>query len=204
MRYEIKDTEFGPNFYDADNDRGLTLADVLVLLNDNKRLADLATVNEGISREYLARETRRAEDNGRRASDMECRVMDLDRRLTETRNALTAAGVADSEPYPEDEDVDDREKSLRTGGRMLSVVERVAILARRSTPHEDPGRTAYVADLESAAKSVLSSVDDDVKKAGTTEMALALEHLRQATEGVDPRGYHDMPKCVEEFSKRGG
>lgn len=49
MKYEIKNTDFGPNFYDADEDRDLTLEDVLVLLNDRTRLAAVVRAWE---REY--------------------------------------------------------------------------------------------------------------------------------------------------------
>lgn len=59
-------------------------------------------------------------------------IDDLDSRLTEARKALAAAGIPEHAPYPE-EDVDAHEKSLRTGGRALSVAERIAMLAQRLT-----------------------------------------------------------------------
>lgn len=51
-----------------------------------------------------------------------------DERETKVRNALTAAGIPDWEPYPP-EDVDAWEASLRTGGRMIQGDERVRRLA---------------------------------------------------------------------------
>jgi hypothetical protein len=57
----------------------------------------------------------------------------LDRQLTEARNALTRAGVADWEPYPDEDGLSEREKSLRTGGRMRSVAERIDILAKKQS-----------------------------------------------------------------------
>lgn len=53
---------------------------------------------------------------------------DLDRsdqRLTGVRSRLTAAGVPEVEPYPIDDALDDRERSLRAGGRVLSLAERL-------------------------------------------------------------------------------
>jgi hypothetical protein len=50
-----------------------------------------------------------------------------DALVTSIRNILTDAGIPDHEEYPE-EDVDDREKSLRTGGRMIPLDRRVQML----------------------------------------------------------------------------
>ena len=72
------------------------------------------------------------------------------------------------------------------GVNLLSVVERIAVLTRRSTPHEDVRRTAYVAGLERAAARVLTlgrpfvaSCDED----DPTVVALwdALNDLHEAT-----------------------
>jgi hypothetical protein len=51
-----------------------------------------------------------------------------DALVTRIRNILTDAGIPDHEEYPK-EDVDDREKSLRTGGRMIPLDKRVQMLA---------------------------------------------------------------------------
>lgn len=53
-----------------------------------------------------------------------------DSLTTRIRNILTDAGIPDHEEYPE-EDVDDYEKSLRTGGRMIPLDKRVQILVDR-------------------------------------------------------------------------
>jgi pyrroloquinoline quinone (PQQ) biosynthesis protein C len=50
--------------------------------------------------------------------------------VTTIRNILTDAGIPDHEEYP-DEDVDEREKSLRTGGRMIPLDRRVKMLVER-------------------------------------------------------------------------
>ena len=89
----------------------------------------------------------------------------------EIRDALDQASV----PARDAEDVN-----------LLSVVERIAVLARRSTPHEDVRRTAYAAGLERAAARVLTlgrpfvaSCDED----DPTVVALwdALNDLHEAT-----------------------
>lgn len=43
-------------------------------------------------------------------------------------NILTATGIPDHEEYP-DEDIDERESSMRTGGRMIPLDKRVQMLA---------------------------------------------------------------------------
>lgn len=90
--------------------------------------------------------------------DKEAQISYHDQKMTEIRNALTRAGVEDWEPYPEEE-VDAHEASLRKAGRMRSTVQRIELLAQRSTPHEDPRRTAYVAGLERAARRLLRAHD---------------------------------------------
>lgn len=62
----------------------------------------------------------------------------LDRQLICARDVLLAVGV----------------KATDDDGHLLMVAERIAILARRSTPHEDPRRTAYVAGLERENKAM--------------------------------------------------
>lgn len=52
----------------------------------------------------------------------------LDARLAQVRSALTEAGVPETESCP-DEEVDDWEKSLRTGGRVIPTEERIRRLA---------------------------------------------------------------------------
>jgi len=155
MTYEIKNTDFGPRFHDADRDEDLTLEDVLVLLNDRRRLAELVTANERVSKEYLQQETRRADDNGRHASKMECRFMDEQRhrvyyqnivydvcnRLDAVLGGKTVCGTADS-------------PTTQVVERLAEVIER-----GRGEPHEDPRRTAYVAGLERAAARLLAAHD---------------------------------------------
>lgn len=58
------------------------------------------------------------------------KLEEYDLLVTTIRNILTDAGIPDHEEYP-DEDVDDHEKSLRTGGRMIPLAKRVQMLADR-------------------------------------------------------------------------
>jgi hypothetical protein len=63
------------------------------------------------------------------ASHAQCELIDMaDRERTETRAALWLAGIPEDEPYPYDPAIDEHERSLRTGGRMLSPAERVGRL----------------------------------------------------------------------------
>lgn len=59
------------------------------------------------------------------------RLKQYDSLVTNIRNILTDAGIPDHEEYPDDV-VDDYEKSLRTGGRMIPLDKRVQMLADRS------------------------------------------------------------------------
>lgn len=54
-------------------------------------------------------------------------VLRLDQALTAVRVALGAAGIPDVEPYP-DEPVDDRARSLRAGGRVIAMQDRIGRL----------------------------------------------------------------------------
>lgn len=65
-----------------------------------------------------------------RAGEAERRLEDADAKLTAVRVALTEAGVPEVEPYPE-EDVTDRERSLRAGGRVIGAVARIERLVAR-------------------------------------------------------------------------
>ena len=65
-----------------------------------------------------------------RAGEAERRLEDADAKLTAVRVALTEAGVPEVEPYPE-ENVTDRERSLRTGGRVIGGVARIERLVAR-------------------------------------------------------------------------
>jgi hypothetical protein len=113
---------------------------------------------------------------------------ELDAQLTEARNVLTSAGVGSLSGYG---------SQSSACGRERSVAERINILARRSWSHEDPARTAYIAALERAAQSVLSTINDGLKRVASTEFALALEQLHEATRdrpmptGLVTRAFHD-------------
>jgi hypothetical protein len=61
-------------------------------------------------------------------NSLEQDIENYDILVTTIRNILTDAGIPDHEDYPE-EDIDDCEKSLRTGGRMISLAKRVKMLA---------------------------------------------------------------------------
>lgn len=63
-----------------------------------------------------------------RVNELESRIDQYDSLTTKIRNILTQSGIPDHECYP-DEDVDEREKSLRTGGRMIPLERRVEMLA---------------------------------------------------------------------------
>lgn len=63
-------------------------------------------------------------------ASLQNKIDEYDSLITSIRNALTSAGIPDHEEYP-DEEVDAREKSLRTGGRMIPLIKRVQMLADR-------------------------------------------------------------------------
>ena len=71
-----------------------------------------------------------------RAGETERRLEDADAKLTAVRVALTEAGVPELEPYPE-EDVSDREKSLRAGGRVIGAVARIERMVARLAAADD-------------------------------------------------------------------
>ncbi len=81
-----------------------------------------------------------------RAGVAERRLEDADAKLTAVRVALTDAGVPEVEPYPE-EDVSDREKSLRAGGRVIGAVARIERLV---------ARLAAAADVVKMARQLVS------------------------------------------------
>jgi hypothetical protein len=60
-------------------------------------------------------------------ADLLNRLEQYDILTTKIRNILTEVGIPDHEKYPDDE-IDDREKSLRTGGRMIPLDKRVKML----------------------------------------------------------------------------
>jgi molybdopterin converting factor small subunit len=87
--------------------------------------------------------------------------------------------------------------------RPLDTAERIAILARRSTPHDDPRRTAYVVGLERAALRLLDIGDAwvdgpiDTVDRHKDEVESALEQLHEATRdrakhtSIITRAFHD-------------
>ncbi len=64
---------------------------------------------------------------------LEERIEQYDSLTTSIRNILTEAGIPDREEYP-DENVDEYEKSLRSGGKMIPLDERVKHLADLQKP----------------------------------------------------------------------
>ncbi len=74
----------------------------------------------------LSKDLAQARVDFRSAHDAELR---LDADLTRVRVALTEAGIPESEPYPEEPGLSDREKSLRAGGKVIAQDERVRRLA---------------------------------------------------------------------------
>jgi hypothetical protein len=68
---------------------------------------------------------------GEQLQSASVKLEEYDSLITKIRNILTQAGIPDHESYP-DEDVDDYEKSLRAGGRMIPLVERVRMLAGKA------------------------------------------------------------------------
>lgn len=61
---------------------------------------------------------------------LEERVEQYDVLVTKIRNILTEAGIPEHEEYP-DEEVDEHESSLRTGGTIIPLDERVRMLLKR-------------------------------------------------------------------------
>ena len=108
----------------------------------------------------------------------------IEEDLMTARRVLTEAGVGS--------------ESSDTGPR-LTTAQRIAILARRSAPHESPGRTAHVAALESAAVRVLNAwLPDTACGTPYTNILSAMDALRQAVKGVDPRGYYTVDPATAE------
>ena len=98
-----------------------------------------------------------------RAGEAERRLEDADAKLTAVRVALTEAGAPEVEPYPE-EDVSDREKSLRAGGRVIGAVARIERLAARLAAAGDVVKMArQLVSYEWEARLDDSKVSDEAK-----------------------------------------
>ena len=98
-----------------------------------------------------------------RAGEAERRFEDADAKLTAVRVALTEAGVPEVEPYPE-EDVSDREKSLRAGGRVIGAVKRIERLVARFAAAGDVVKMArQLVSYDWEARLDDSATSDDAK-----------------------------------------
>lgn len=87
--------------------------DVIELLNAIER----AYTTERLERAAAAR------DHAAREKASVETIERQDERLTAVRKAL--AGLPDVEPYPEDDEIDEHERSLRTGGRVIPPEEQI-------------------------------------------------------------------------------
>lgn len=127
-------------------------------------------------------------------AELEERNNELDSRLTAMRIALTEAGIPESEPYP-NEPVSDREKSLRTGGRMLGGVERIEMLAAKVSKPAPIPDALKLTEGERAKLSAFSCHCDgiDLEQCAFVESLIAARVLKPMTEAEVGERWNKLP-----------
>jgi hypothetical protein len=118
----------------------------------------------------------------------------LDTRLTQVRNALRAAGVPAVVGYP-DEPCDEREMSLRSGGRALQEPERIERLAaERDAAREEIAEAHAMVDASAEAAIGPGRLAERIDALDTQTEAIARRQERAAAQ----RLYSDIRRERDE------
>lgn len=130
-------------------------------------------------------------------SELEAKLEKYDVLLTKIRNILTDAGIPDQEEYP-DEDVDDHEKSLRSGGLVIPLAERVEMLVERYKNVLNLSKMSYVFNPADKNAKLDFTIYKDAERLATT----TTKRIRDAM--VEARGKRIEAKLKTSRPKVGG
>jgi hypothetical protein len=125
-----------------------------------------------VSRAVLIAADEQEEALTKRVAELEERLEQYDSQVTAVRVTLSAAGIPEYEPYPDESGLSEHERSLRAGGRMLRAPERIGRLTKRVAELEftwtpvaqeslPAGPGVYALEFRTTAKYRLEIFDND-------------------------------------------